>query len=536
MTRNLVCAVDVGTGSARAGLFERDGRMLSRSAHPIFLNRPNGHEAEHDSQDIWRAVCTAVRAARQQAGVEAGRVAGIGFDATCSLVVRGSDGRQLPVSRDGEPRWDTIAWLDHRAMAEADRCTRTGHAVLRHLGGVMSPEMQTPKLMWLKRHRPSTWDAAAHFFDLADFLTWRASGSTARSQCTLTAKWTYLGHERRWDEGFFRQVGLEDIFSRGGLPEQATPVGAALGPLTSQAAAELGLDTGCVVGTGLIDAFAGALGVLGGYRDRELDRRLALITGTSSCLMGLSREATFVSGIWGPYFGSALPERWLYEGGQSAAGALLDHLVRLHGAGGEPDAAMHARIIARIEALRAAEGPAFAAGIHVLPDFHGNRSPLADPHARGVVSGLTLDSSFDGLCRVYFRAAVAIALGVRHILEHLNAHGHGIDTLHVTGGHLRNPLLLQLYADATGLATYETGAEDAMLLGTAMVACAAAGLHADLPASCLAMRPDARRRAADIGRAAAFDRDYRVFLKMHEQRRELDMLDATHRPEAGDPR
>ena len=108
----------------------------------------------------------------------------------------------------------------------------------------------------------------------------------------------------------------------------------------------------------------------------------------------------------------------------------------------------------------------------MLPDFHGNRSPLADPRALGVISGLPLDASFDALCRLYWRTCVAIALGLRHILEHLNDHGYAIDTLHVTGGHTRNPLLMELYADATRCRTVEPAAPDAVLLGTAMVAAA----------------------------------------------------------------
>ena len=114
--------------------------------------------------------------------------------------------------------------------------------------------------------------------------------------------------------------------------------------------------------------------------------------------------------LWGPYWQAILPGHWLVEGGQSATGALLDHMVRMHAAGGEPDTALHARIVARVTELRALEGEAFAERLHVLPDFHGNRSPLADPHAVGVISGLTLDTSFDSLCRLYWRTAVAIAL------------------------------------------------------------------------------------------------------------------------------
>ena len=208
MMRAYVCAVDVGTSSARAGIFDSKGVLLGRAQHPVELHRPAPGHAEYNSEEIWRAVCEAVKSAREQAQVEAWEIAGIGFDATCSLVVRGENGHQIPISDDAGNHRDTIAWLDHRALAEADECTATGHRVLDYIGGVMSPEMQTPKLMWLKRHRPETWAAAHHIFDLADFLTYRASGSSARSQCTLTSKWTYLAHADGWQRDFFEQVGL----------------------------------------------------------------------------------------------------------------------------------------------------------------------------------------------------------------------------------------------------------------------------------------------------------------------------------------
>ena len=104
------------------------------------------------------------------------------------------------------------------------------------------------------------------FFDLADYLSWRASGSLARSQCTLTCKWTYLAHELEgWQPDYLETIGLEDLVERGSLPERASPVGADVGRLTPEAAKALGLTTSCHVGAGLIDAYAGALGVLGGF-------------------------------------------------------------------------------------------------------------------------------------------------------------------------------------------------------------------------------------------------------------------------------
>lgn len=527
MSEGLVCAVDVGTGSARAGILDRTGRLLGRGEHPIVMNRPKADHAEHDSEDIWAAVCAAVRVALEASGASPADIAGIGFDATCSLVARDGQDRQVALSLSGEARWDTIVWLDHRAIDEADECTATGHIVLDHLGRVMSPEMQTPKLMWVKRNLPESWAKAAHFFDLADFLTFRATGSLARSQCTLACKWTYLAHEEPgWRRDFFRAVGLDDMLERGGLPERASPVGSDLGPLTAQAAAALGLTTGCRVGAGLIDAYAGALGVIGGFAaDRDgIERHMALIAGTSSCVMALSTGRKSFAGGWGPYWGVALPDLWMIEGGQSATGGLLDHIIRWHGAGGEPDAAMHRRIGARIMALREEEGLDLAGRLHVLPDFHGNRSPLADPHAVGVISGLTLDASFDSLCRLYWRACVGIALGVRHILDTLNEGGFVIDTLHVTGGHTRNPVLMELYADATGCRVVEPLADEAVLLGSGMAAAAAAGLYPSLEAACVGMRQAGRERAPNLAARARFDRDYRVFLEMHRQRKELERL------------
>ena len=102
MSDQFVCAVDVGTGSARAGIFDRAGKLLGRAEHPIRLNRPLPDRAEHNSQDIWAAVCKAVLAARDKSGVDGRAVAGIGFDATCSLVVRGEGGMPLGVSNDDQ--------------------------------------------------------------------------------------------------------------------------------------------------------------------------------------------------------------------------------------------------------------------------------------------------------------------------------------------------------------------------------------------------------------------------------------------------
>src|SRR5438552_12689719 len=151
--------VDVGTGSARAGVFDLAGRMVASAKRDITLFHASGTIVEQSSNEIWNAVCQAVNDARAQAAVSPNLIAGIGFDATCSLVVLGDGGQPLPVGPSEDSERDIIVWMDHRAVAQAERINATGHEVLKYVGGRISPEMETPKLLWLLEHRPRTFEA-----------------------------------------------------------------------------------------------------------------------------------------------------------------------------------------------------------------------------------------------------------------------------------------------------------------------------------------------------------------------------------------
>lgn len=513
-----VVAVDVGSTSARAGLFGPDGTMLARAAAPIRVHRPVADHAEHSSDDIWRAVGEAVRGAVSSAAIDPSRVRGLSFDATCSLVMLGAEGRPVTVSTTRDPAWNVVMWADHRAIAETEEINASGHKVLSYVGGTMSPEMEMPKLLWLKRHLPEVWASYRYGFDLADFLVWRATGTPVASECTVTCKWGYLAHEPDgWQADFLAKIGLADLPQRASLAKRAMPIAAPAGALTAHAARELGLTTACQVGVGLIDAHAGGLGLLGAVDARALDASLAVIAGTSTCHMGASREPRPIRGVWGPYFGAMLPGYWLNEGGQSATGALLDHILAWHAEGRALGEAGHAKVAARIDELAAAD-PNVSGDLMVVPDFHGNRSPLAEPHAKGVIHGLTLDSSFDSLARLYHAAAVGVVLGTRHIVDAMNDAGYAIRTIFLTGGHAKAPFLVQLYADATGCEIALPREEDGVLLGTAIVAAAAAGIYPSLAAAARAMSVIGRRVQPCAAARDHYDKRYGAFRLMLEQR------------------
>ena len=156
MSPHYYLGIDVGTGSARAGIFDLTGRMVASSAQPIKMWKPQPDHVEQSSDDIWRACCRATRAALKKSGLNRAAIKGIGFDATCSLVALDAADRPVSVSATGRAAQNVIVWMDHRALPQAERINRTKHPVLRYVGSVISPEMQMPKLLWLKEKLPIT--------------------------------------------------------------------------------------------------------------------------------------------------------------------------------------------------------------------------------------------------------------------------------------------------------------------------------------------------------------------------------------------
>lgn len=490
--------VDVGTGSARAGVFDALGRLLGTAKHDIAMYRDAGGIVEQSGEDIWRAVTAATRGAVAQAGIAPVDIRGISFDATCSLVVLGAGGQPLPVSDPAHPERNIMVWMDHRARGQAARINQSGHRVLDFVGGRISPEMETPKLLWLKENHPEIFAQAWQFMDLTDFLTWKASGDLARSVCTVTCKWTYLGHDGGWDASYFHQIGIGELADEGfvrigtDVQEPGAPLGQGL---TDSAAQELGLIAGTPVGAGLIDAHAGGVGTVGAEGGGGAAPNLGYVFGTSSCMMTSTTEPVFVPGVWGPYFSAMVPGMWLNEGGQSAAGAAIDQLVSLHPF--TPDAQAMAKaaglplpawLAAEAEARSASGDPVdLARGLHVVPEFLGNRSPHADPDTRAVIAGLGMDRGLDSLIALYVAGICGVGYGLRQIVDAQARAGAPVGRVVISGGAGRSDMIRQLLADSSGIEFAATESEEPVLLGTAMLGAVAGGVYPDLTTAMGAM-------------------------------------------------
>jgi len=255
----------------------------------------------------------------------------------------------------------------------------------------------------------------------------------------------------------------------------------------------------------------------------DLETRLALIGGTSSCHMLVSREARFVNGVWGPYYSAMVPGMWLTEGGQSATGALIDHVIQTHARHAElaetarrDGTSVYALLNAELERLAPGADPQLTAELHVFPDFHGNRSPRADPSLRGMLSGLKLSDSVASLAVLYLATIQAIAHGTRHILSALAEQGLAVNTLFACGGDTKNPLFVREHADVTGCRIVLPREPEAVLLGAALLGAVASGRYASVVAGMAGMSgvgASVLPRGAEV--AAYHARKQRVFQRMY---------------------
>ncbi|KAI0052638.1 Pentulose kinase [Auriscalpium vulgare] len=476
--------IDVGTGSVRAALVKHDGILVASSTQETQTWRdPSDHHIfEQSTTDIWARITDAVRIVLKESGVAAVDVKGIGFDATCSLAVTDFNGNPVTVTRGSDlgkgGERNIVLWADHRAEKEADFINSEPSVVLDYVGGTMSLEMEVPKILWLKNNMPASDFSLAQFYDLPDYLTYRATGARTRSICSITCKTAYVPTQG-WNAEFFSRIGLATLAENGyaqlgaveaagGVATAGVPVGKGL---SVQAAKELGLLEGTPVGSAVIDAYAGWVGTIAARHDEgngglsapvafeESGHRLAACAGTSTCHIVQSRKGVFVKGVWGPYKDPIFPGWWMNEGGQSSTGQLIDFIITTHPAYAElkeraakQQANIHEVLRQIMDEVKRAEGAGSwtetIKDMHLYPDLHGNRSPIADPRMRGSIMGLTLNDSLQDLARKYALTLEAVSLQTRHILDALNGAGHSITSIYMSGSQAQNAALTQLFADA----------------------------------------------------------------------------------------
>lgn len=258
-----------------------------------------------------------------------------------------------------------------------------------------------------------------------------------------------------------------------------------------------------------IDAYTGMIGV-----DVLKANTMALVMGSSTCQLALTREPTPVPGLWGPFPEAVTPGMAAIEGGQASTGSVVRWLIDSFGEGERRRAAASGTGLYDWLDAQAGAIPPGAEGLVVLDHWQGSRTPIRDPLARGQISGLTLGHGFAHLLRAVYEGT---AYGNRQIVERLRDHGVAIGQIVACGGGAQSRLWLQLHADVAQLPIALTAVPDAVALGSAICGAVAAGAYDSLEAAGARMVRMTTLIEPDPSRRATYDFYYDKYLRTYQQ-------------------
>ncbi|MEU4675553.1 FGGY-family carbohydrate kinase [Micromonospora sp. NPDC023737] len=411
-----VMGVDIGTSSSKGVLVDAAGRVVRSATRSHEVSRPRPGWVEMDADVWWQEFVSLSREllAPGDAEVVAVGVSGMG---PCVLL---TDAANVPL------RPAILYGVDTRSTAQIARLNEQfGEAeILRRCGSALSSQAAGAKIAWVADNEPELFGRARRLFMPSSWLVVRLTDryvldQHSASQCTPL----YDTESEHWYAPWAAQIAPDLV-----LPPLSWP-GEVAGVVTAQAAAEAGLPPGVPVITGTIDAWSEAISVgAQGVGD------LMLMYGTTMFLVHTVASALTSPSLWGTV--GALPGTRNLAGGLATSGAITGWLRELFGSPDYP------------ELLRLAEasGPG-ARGLLMLPYFAGERTPILDPDARGVLAGLTVSHTRGDL----YRAALeATGLGVRHNIETIEAAGGDIRRVVAVGGGTQGGLWTQIVSDVTG--------------------------------------------------------------------------------------
>lgn len=488
MSAELTLGFDVGTFASKGVLTTPDGQVVTVAEREHGLDVPRPGWAEHDPEGVWwRELCEVARElleGRDPSAVKAVGVSGLGPD----LVLLDADGRPL--------RPAILYGIDTRAEREiAELDERIGREeILSRTGAVLTTQAVGPKLAWVARHEPEVLERVRYATSASGFLVLRLTGRHVLDPYTASSfNPLYDVRTGEWIPEL-----AEGIVDPALLPEIA-PASEIVGRVTAQAAEATGLAQGTPVAAGTIDAAAEAVssGAVG-------PGDLMLMYGSTFFLILTTEDLRLDERFWA--IRNVLPGRFCLAAGMATSGALTRWFCDefLPGTGRAESYELMAR--------EAATEPPGANGLVALPYFSGERTPIHDPDARGVLAGLTLAHSRGAIYRALLEGT---AFSVAHNLEAMDEAGAGAARIVVSGGGTQNALWMQMVSDASGLVQEVPAVTLGACYGDAFLAAMGVGLVDERALSEEWVEIE-RRVEPDPEVVPVYERLYRVYRDLYE--------------------
>jgi xylulokinase len=480
----LLLGVDIGTASSKGVLVRDDGTVVATATRAHEVSMPHPGWVEHDAQQVWWTDFAEISQELTAAAPEPVAAVGVSGIGPCLLPV---DGEDLPL------RPAILYGVDTRAQAQIEELNRAlgEQTILERCGSVLTSQAVGPKMAWLRANEPDNWAATRRFLMASSFLVRRLTGSYildhhSASQCTPM----YDPVQHRWIDEWTELIapGLE-------LPQLRWPSDV-VGEVHATAAEQTGIPAGTPVVAGTIDAWAEATSV-----GVTAPGDVMLMYGTTMFLVEVLDRPRRSPNLWGTV--GTFPGTHNFAAGMATSGAITEWIRKLTGE------SSFDRLVAEAQ-----QSPPGARGLLMLPYFAGERTPLFDPEARGVLIGLTLRHNRGDL----YRAALeATAYGVRHNLEAMREAGGRYHRLVAVGGGTKGGLWTQIVSDVLNAPQQLPRQTIGACLGDALLAAIGIGQSPEIDrwnpvTTTVEPRPEV---------AASYDRYYSLYRELYPSTRQI---------------
>jgi L-ribulokinase len=494
----VVAGVDFGTLSVRVSIFDQEkGRLGAAMAeYPLHRKRNDPDYATQSHADHMNALVSAMSKALEVSGIEGSQIRAIALDTTGSSVI--------PVGKNLEPLDEYYLWCDHRSWREAAEITQKAHEfgleAINWCGGVYSSEWGFSKLLHWLRHNPDKREHFVSAFEHCDFVAATLCGirdvnEAPRSICAM-------GHKWMWNESLGGLppedflLSVDPLFEgvRAKLGGRYRTSEKQVGTVSKEWAEKLGVSTDTVIPVGAFDAHWDAIGA--GIQLGDVVN----VIGTSTCMIGLSAQATLVPGLCGVVPGSVDPKLTGIEAGLSAVGDIFEAIARRAGS-------TAADLSRELVGYRAGQ-----TGLLRLTWDNGDRTVLVNPELGGITLGWHLTTTApDEL----FAAIEGTAFHTRIILDRMEEHGASIHRI-INGGGIpkKNDVLNQIYANVLNKPILVPQG-DVTSLGSVIFAFMAAGAFPSLQDAQKALCPPHRTFYPDPKGVAIYERLYALYHRLY---------------------
>jgi xylulokinase len=463
---SIYIGIDVGTSGTKALAINSRGKILGQALATYPIYHPKPLWSEQDPDDWWDATVKAVRAIVRQAKLKAADVKAIGL----SGQMHGS----VFLDKNNKVVRRALLWNDQRTAPECEEIERRAGGRAELIRMVANPALTgftAPKILWLRNHEPRNFSKTAKVLLPKDEIRRRLTGEFATEVSDASGMLLLDVVHRRWSSKLLEKLELDrSLLATCHESEEVT------GKLTRETAKQLGLSTDCVVVGGAGDCAAGAVG-------NGIVRRGVLSTsiGTSGVVFVHSDSPQVDPQGRLHTFCHAVRGKWHMMGVTLAAGGSLQWFRNMLCAVDAAAAKRKKMEVYEILSGEAAATPAGAEGLFFLPYLAGERTPHADPLARGAFVGLTLKHTRGHMIRAVMEG---VTYSLRDCLAIIEEQGVRVDQIRASGGGAKSKFWRQMQADVLGKTVVSMAADEGPAFGVALLAAVGAGEFKNVVEAC----------------------------------------------------